>query len=60
MKIAVRIAKGVYMLQDRLFELWIASRGGYLDLKLSNPKDRFLEERRILEAIPEIIAPGRK
>lgn len=60
LKIAVRIAKGVYMLQDRLFELWIASRGGYLDLKLSNPKERFEEERRILEAIPAIIAPGRK
>lgn len=59
LKIAVRIAKGVYMLQDRLFELWIASRGGYLDLKLSHPKERFDKERKIMESIPEIIPPKR-
>lgn len=59
LKIAVKIAKGVYTLQDRLFELWIASRGCYLGMKLMNPKRRFEEERSIIEKLPEIIAPGK-
>ena len=57
LNIAVKIAKGVYILRDRLFELWIADRGGYMDLKLENVKERFEKERKLLLANPEIIAP---
>ena len=32
------VSKGTYILQDRLFELWIAYRGNYLDAKLENPR----------------------
>ena len=51
------ISKGSYMLQDRLFELWIAYRGQYLDIKLDNPKDRFEKERREINSLPVILKP---
>ena len=52
-----RIAKGIYVIQDRLFELWIASRGGYLELKIHDAETRFKKQREIQYAIPEIIPP---
>lgn len=55
--IAVKVAKGVYMLQDRLFELWIAYRGGYLQYKMESPKARFEKERALAKSLPEIIPP---
>ena len=51
------ISKGTYIIQDRLFELWIAYRGNYLDIKLENPKERFEQERAESTSIPVIPAP---
>lgn len=51
------ISKGTYMLQDRLFELWIAYRGNYLDMKLINPKERFEKERKESRSLPDIPKP---
>ena len=58
LNIAVNIAKGTYILQDRLFELWIAKRGGYMELKLANVKERFEKERSLMVSNPDIIAPN--
>ena len=51
------LSKGTYTLQDRLFELWIAYRGNYLEMKLSNPKERFEKERSELSSLPPIPKP---
>lgn len=51
------VSKGTYVLQDRLFELWIAYRGNYLDAKLVNPKARFDKERQETMSLPSIPKP---
>ena len=51
------ISKGTYILQDRLFELWIAFRGNYLETKLVNPKERFDLERQESQSLPSIPKP---
>ena len=52
-----RIAKGTYVIRDRLFELWIAEKGGYLDYKLRQAASRFEEQRSLQEKLPPIPAP---
>lgn len=47
-----RIAKGTYVLQDRLFELWIASKSGTLEAKFQDAQNRFKLQRAILERLP--------
>lgn len=59
LNLIVRIAKGTYILQDRLFELWIAEKGGYLNLKLEQAEARHERLRAILQQIPEIPSPQR-
>ena len=49
-----RIAKGTYVLQDRLFELWLAVKTGLLEDKYQYARERFLRQREISEAIPGI------
>lgn len=44
-----RIAKGTYVVEDRLFELWIASRSGILDAKYEEAESRFLLQRSVTE-----------
>ena len=51
------ISKGTYILQDRLFELWIAFRGNYLDSKFDDPRARFEKERHEAKSLPTIPGP---
>ena len=53
----VRIAKGTYMLQDRMFELWIANKGQYLEQKFAASKSRFEKEKEIANSLPNIPKP---
>lgn len=39
-----KIAKGTYVMDDRLFELWIAREGGYLEDKYRVAPERFLKQ----------------
>lgn len=43
-----KLTKGVYVIDDRLFELWIAREGHYLDVKFTSVQMRF-EKQRALE-----------
>ena len=47
-----RIAKGTYVIQDRLFELWIAWKSGYLPGKYQYARERFDRQREIVQRIP--------
>lgn len=42
-----KIAKGKYVIDDRLFELWLAREGNYLDLKYSNAENRYIKQNKI-------------
>lgn len=46
-----KLAKGTYIIDNRMFELWIAREGNYLDLKIDCADSRF-ERQRILECPP--------
>lgn len=46
-----KIAKGTYILHDRLFELWIASKNGMLEDKYENAEKRFHIQREIVSRI---------
>ncbi len=50
-----RIAKGTYVLQDRLFELWLANKTGILEDKYQYARERFLRQREIIDVIPGIV-----
>lgn len=43
-----KLAKGTYVLDDRMFEIWIAREGNYLDMKYENAASR-MELQRSLE-----------
>ena len=49
-----RIAKGTYVIQDRLLELWIAWKTGTLEIKFQDAENRFHRQRAIMESIPGI------
>ena len=51
MNIIARLCKGTYVLQDRLFELWIAYKSGFLDRKFEAVPERFIEQREIDNAL---------
>ena len=40
-----KVAKAAYMIQDRLFELWLALKAGALESKFRDCRERFEEER---------------
>ena len=42
-----KISKGTYVLEDRLFELWIAREGNYLDYKYAAAHSRFLKQEEL-------------
>ena len=42
-----KISKGTYVLEDRLFELWIAREGNYLDYKYATAHSRFLKQEEL-------------
>ena len=42
-----KISKGTYVIDDRLFELWIAREGNYLEIKYSVAKERFRMQRTL-------------
>ena len=42
-----KIAKGTYVIDDRLFELWIAREGNYLEYKYATASERFLKQNRL-------------
>lgn len=41
------IRKGVYVIDDRLFELWIAREGSYLDIKFASAESRFIRQMEL-------------
>lgn len=43
-----KIARGTYVIQDRLFELWLASKSGVLEAKYNDAEARFIRQRKIL------------
>ena len=45
MPVIRKLSKGTYMLQDRIFELWLSLRNGGLEDKFRNPEERFERER---------------
>lgn len=51
MNLITRLCKGTYVLQDRLFELWIASKCGLLEQKYEAVPERFIEQREIENAL---------
>ena len=46
MPLIQRLSK-TYMLQDRIFELWLSLRNGGIEDKFKNPKERFERERAL-------------
>lgn len=42
-----RLSKGIYVMDDRLFELWIAREGNYLDYKYAAAEERFFEQMKM-------------
>lgn len=42
-----KLSKGVYMIDDRLLELWIAREGNYLDIKYASAEERFLKQQSL-------------
>lgn len=43
----IRRLSKTYMLQDRIFELWLSLRNGGIEDKFKNPKERFERERAL-------------
>lgn len=52
-----KIAKGTYVIDDRLFELWMAREGNYLDTKFALAESRFLRQNELENPIFHPIAP---
>ena len=46
MSMVQKVAKAAYMIQDRLFELWLALKAGALESKFRDCRERFEEERK--------------
>lgn len=42
-----KLSKGIYVIEDRLFELWIAREGNYLDYKYATAYDRFIKQKEL-------------
>ena len=57
LNLVTRLCKGTYVLQDRLFELWLASKFGQLQQKFDTVAERFIEQREIEKAILDIPSP---
>ena len=51
LNLTARLCKGTYVLQDRLFELWLASKFGVLEQKYEDSPNRFVEQREIERAV---------
>lgn len=47
MGLITKLQKGTYVIQDRLFELWLAFRFGRIDQKFESAPERFVEQREI-------------
>ena len=52
-----KLTKGTYIIEDRLFELWIAREGGYLEIKYESAADRFHRQRLLEHPSFKPIAP---
>ena len=42
-----KLSKGIYVMEDRLFELWIAREGNYIEYKYTTAHDRFLRQKEL-------------
>ena len=42
-----KLTKGIYVIDDRLFELWIAREGNYLNVKYSTAEARFKKQQEL-------------
>jgi len=54
-----RVSKSVYVIKDRLFELWIAERGGYLEWYKESAQKRFKMQRDLEMSLPDPYIPGK-
>jgi AAA+ ATPase superfamily predicted ATPase len=52
-----RLTKGVYVIDDRFLELWIAREGDYLNVKYSSSKARFQKQKELEHPDFHPIAP---
>ena len=46
-----KIAKGTFIVQDRLFELWISKKTGMLETKYLDAENRFNRQREIISSV---------
>lgn len=42
-----KISKGTYIIEDRLFELWIAREGNYLEYKYDSVQERYAFQQEL-------------
>ena len=42
-----KLSKGIYVIEDRLFELWIAREGNYLQYKYDTAQDRYSKQQEL-------------
>ena len=54
MSLIESIAKGTYVIQDRLFELWIASKTGILEQKFDSAETRFQQQRDLISSFNDV------
>jgi len=52
-----KIAKGTYVIDDRLFELWIAREGNYLNIKYATAETRFRRQNELENPVFRPIGP---
>lgn len=52
-----KLTKGVYVIEDRLFELWIAREGQYLDVKYGTAQLRFKKQYELEHPVFHPIVP---
>ena len=52
-----KLTKGVYVIEDRLLELWIAREGQYLDIKYSTAELRFKKQYELEHPVFHPIVP---
>ena len=52
-----KLSKGTYVIDDRLFELWIAREGAYLDVKFKAAGDRFRSQMSLEHPVFKPVSP---
>ena len=55
-----KVSKATYVIKDRLFELWLADRGGYLGWYKDYAEERFEKQRKLETSLPDPFIPGKE